>query len=198
MWPFHRLFYSKAEKLLRAKITELRTQGNLLVSVERKKLEKNDQVIVIKRAFFTTVVSCTLTGLVSLVFWINFFSSGEILSLIPGIIFLILFALSIWFYGRDKRNCRNWDKVVIQGVISDKYWTLAGRRDPRIFVVKFLRIGDREILVKSKIYSSYRIGDGAEFHLLDKFGWFKIVLNHKKLFEANLEQFEPSKNVNAS
>jgi len=83
-------------------------------------------------------------------------------------------------------------------VITDKYWTLAGRRDPRIFVAKFLRIGDREILVKSKIYSSFRLGDGAKFHLLDKFGWFNIVLNYKKLLDANFEQFERFKNINAS
>jgi len=164
--------------------------GNKLVSYAHEKLNPENQALVLKKGFPLTVVTWFLTFSTALVFWIGFYYTGVIYSLIAATVFSIVFAITIWNHNWQKKNVHKWNKLIIKGIITDKFRDLSLRYEPGIFMVRVFKIGGQRICVKSEVYSSYQIGDCIELHLLDRVGWFKLVLRHRKLFDANLERLD--------
>ncbi len=170
------------DKEVKQKISELRSRGQELHVNREDTLTPEDELILQKYVQHTTWAALIVLGILGLVFLV--FMEG--IGMIIGIILLVLiYPIRRYMYKDLERALQEGKKHVIRGIITDRFTTTTGSHKSRT-THHWLMLGEHKFEVTSSKYSTYAVGDAAEFHTTDFPKGKAFILRDEKLEGAGL------------
>jgi hypothetical protein len=177
---FFRKKTSEKEKQIRAKIDQLKSEGQELKLEQEANFNDQDMTILYKhKRFITWMVilgMLVLNGMIIGVMQVTADLNNKLLW--QALVFSVVTGGLGWFHVYYQRKFLNListgKKTIIRGIVTHK------RIDGDETDTHFLEIDSLSVFVEKKIYDKYEIGDGIEIHI------FKPRHN-MLLYEAKIE-----------
>lgn len=167
---------------VKQKIEALKSSGQELHVNREESLTAEDELVLRKYVQQTSWAAVIILGILGLVFLVLM----EGIGMVVGIIMLgIIYPIRKYMHNDLNRALKEGKKQVIRGIITDRFTTTSGSHKSRR-THHWLILGEQKFEVTAAKYSTYALGDAAEFHTTDYPKGKVFILRDEKLEGAGL------------